>query len=387
MTDATAATRGASAKTAADATAQQTPTSATVSPREALMADLIKKTQQTRLEEDARALAEGVTLEELALGSATPESIAAEEAAATPPAVAKGAPTGDPAIDGEDESAPAAAAPAKPLEPLAKPLTVVEKDGVKYVHLKVNGRDTVVPLDKALSKAQKSWAAEQQLEEASTRLHDLDLRERAIAQREQQARPPAAATPPSPPVPPAKLDKFIKAVYDGDPEEARNVLGEIFQERTLTAAPPASANPWDPRQVQQVIHQTVDEALHQRDLGDAVEQFRVDHPDIASDPRLWKIADELSGQIARSNPDLPPADILVEAAKQTRDWMKSFSGAAPATSLPPASPTQDRKVLKRQVAAPIIGQHLPANLGNDPPPPRTSAQVITDMKRARGQAV
>lgn len=169
----------------------------------------------------------------------------------------------------------------EPIEPI-----IAAKPAPQMVKIKVRGEEKEVPIEDLIAQAQKSYAAEDYLDEAKARLKSAaDFETEIRARAERTAQPgvhPAGKDPAQTGVDPAaKADpqhpedgkKLVEAFQFGDPEEASRLLNEEIDRRSTIK-----------------VDATVKEQLLQQRLRDeatraaaTVKQFAEKHPDIAGD--------------------------------------------------------------------------------------------------------
>lgn len=303
-----------------------------------------------------------------------------EEDDDTPPAAAE--------QDEDDEEEP-------PLRELAsEEETGVEDDepesplffenGQWMARIKVDGEVKTVPYAKIQAAAQKLDAGDKRLEEANRMLREVQEREQRLLESGQSKdQPPAQG-----------------AEGDGQPETGHNeeileltrqyhdalLRGEDEEVTANLLAKLATAGGRAPqvdvdklveeterrveaRQEQRRKEQAAEERRQQ--LRDAYATFSEEFEDITADEALTKVADDFTLKVAEEHPTYTPLQVMREAGKRTRRWMKEKAGDAPRV---------ERK------------RNLRTATGNGtrqtPAPeekPKSRGDVINDMRRMRGQ--
>ena len=175
------------------------------------------------------------------------------------------------------------------------------------------------------------------------------------------------------------IKKYHEALYEDDADKA----AELFNSLTGGRSQPATQNVEEV--VEKVLNRTMaqqraqsqreQQYAYQKSLEDAVKWFDSEYPDVASSPELRSIADNRTIDLTQSNPDWSPKEIMKEAAETTRQWAKEFLS-------PDKSERVNRK--KRIVQHPKAASRS-SKIGEDPPAPQSAADIIQEMKQARGQ--
>jgi hypothetical protein len=184
-----------------------------------------------------------------------------------------------------------AAEPAEPAEPPAEGEPAAPEPP-QLIKLKVHGKEIELPLDQVIAKAQIAVAADNVLDEAKTKLGEVNsllaqTRDK-VARGDQQSgqhqpQPQPTAQPAQPQPAPADLpnqedplDKLIESLQFGDTQEAKTLLRKTIAE--------AATSP-------EVIAQTVQQQmLNERIRDDGARaakvllDFKEKHKDLAEDP-------------------------------------------------------------------------------------------------------
>lgn len=235
------------------------------------------------------------------------------------------------------------------------------------VRVKVNGVESIVPLDQLRATAQKTDSADRYLAEAKQLLNEV----KAVGRNQQQAAPATDEAPAEPTGNTSQegdpIDAFTDALFQGDEARAKELL------RRAVGGPANAAQ--IARQVEQQIV-----------IRSALRQFAQDHRDITADPTLSRIADNFLYQETGGKPleDIPTekvGEVLEAAGRRTKEWLRSVSGIGPSAT---GTATTRNERLSRKASI----DNLPsasARAVTSEAPPRTAQSVIESMKRARGQ--
>ena len=267
---------------------------------------------------------------------------------------------------------------------------IYERDGKRYMKLKVDGEEQEMDLDKIRATAQKNLAADKRLAQAAERERQLqqveqNLRQQAVALQQHMAQARSSQGDNSkPPTSGASDDvaqlaaKAKEAIFSGDEDSLQEALVGLAsagrQQPTQSAVTPEDID----RRARQAAQQAMAESTRMQTLSTAASRFKDEYSDIANDPQLWRMADEYTAEIAEANPELEPYQVMKQAGEQVRAWRDGIVGQT-STGL------SDRTQRKRNSMGAVPGANRAATLGKDDPPPKTRRDVIGDMKRQRGQ--
>ena len=262
----------------------------------------------------------------------------------------------------------------------------VWKDGNSwFTTIKIDGEDVEVPFEDLKSSHQKDKASQKRFEEAAEYGKRLSAREAQlnayIQQMETQPSPSKDAAPEEGQSKDSSdlIKKYHEALYEDDADKA----AELFNSLTRGRSQPATQN------VEEVVEKVLSRTMaqqraqsqreqqyaYQKSLEDAVKWFDSEYPDVANSAELRSIADNRTIFLTRENPDWNPKQIMEEAAKSTRQWAKDN-----------LSPDKNERVSRKK----RIVQHPKAasrssKIGEDEAAPQTAADIIHEMKEARGQ--
>ena len=240
------------------------------------------------------------------------------------------------------------------------------------VTVKIDGRERQVTVEEMQRQFQKNGAAESRLEEATRLLNEA----RATAQA--SAPPPVGvagpgAKPDSTDAPEGGEDgakAFLSSLFEGDEEKATAALNKLLGGRNQVPIQPND----------QELAAKLTPVIRQQMLQEsALEKFAVDNPDIVQDPHLADMADGFLD--AEVDAGTPYDKALEAAAKKTRDWLAS-KGAKPPETTP--TMTRDAKLERKARIDQIPTLNKAASSTVEPA--QTTADVIAEMRKARGLA-
>lgn len=266
------------------------------------------------------------------------------------------------------------------------PSEVVMSGGKAMLKLKVDGKERLVPLDTAIAQLQKGGAAEVRLQQAAELRKQLDVREaslnaREAAQKSQPFVPPANAD--------ADLDVEAQAVVDSlltdDPKVAAAKLKGVLVKVRQAAPPSIDENTLIGKAVQ-ATRQTLAVDAHNRSLQTGLTKFQQEYSEIAKDPKLERMADGMTDTIAAEHPEWSPEQVMLEAGRQTREWVESLTGVKLGKTTPAApdlaADRRDRKVGLRPLPQQRAGRQVSAKPAEQVETPQS---IVAEMRKARGQ--
>ncbi len=272
----------------------------------------------------------------------------------------------------------------EPKEVLDNPVesannSIIERDGKQFMQLNVNGQATEMPIEAVQAAMQKAENTDQRIWEANQTKQKYET---LIAQHDQAATLPDAS---SENVVDTQetLKEALTKVYDGEVDEAAEVLGKVIQPST-------------PAISEQEIDARVDQRVAARDdlrvLNKAFKDFKDDDEfkNITSDPVLLERVNTFTEDLQRdpefmkTNPTYD--DFFREAGKRTQEWVEKISGKKPAPA-----PTDENDVdsrLKRKRLTPSQPASRTVRRGRKPeekPFAKSRDDVIKEMAERRGQ--
>lgn len=258
---------------------------------------------------------------------------------------------------------------------LDAPVILADDELGKYqVRTRVNGEERIVPLAELRASAQKNEAADRYLREAK------DLLESAKAAAKAPAPAPATPEPAAPTAAkPADVDTLVDSAIDGlftgNEAETKRLLKEAFKGRPAeTPTIPAAPN----------LDQLAASLEQKVVVRSALRQFAKDYPAIVGDPVARQVADGFLSELTEGKPlEAFPEDkiskILADTGARVVSWTRGLAGV-------PADGSATTRIDKAQRKETI--DELPAastRSSNLEPAPKSSSDVIRNMKVARGQ--
>jgi len=303
------------------------------------------------------------------------------------------------------EPDPNALPPELQADPLAEYTTMV--DGQPMMKVKVDGVEKLIPFADARATIQKNVAVDDRFQQAAELSRDLQQREANLRQAQEaltaQARQPAATVSP-PAVTPdvsepdflGKSKEIVASVFTGDEAEAAESLAAFAQDIHRNALAHAQqGTSVDVDAIAADTRQRLRAEDYQHDVQEGWEAFQKDYADIAADKQLFHYADGLCDEIREAHPNWGPTKVMMEAGKQTEDWVSSLKGGDPAevrdvdpalkpdpdaTSAPAAS-RQEKKGELRPMPTPQQARREP-ELEERPESP---AEIVAAQRLARNQ--
>jgi hypothetical protein len=252
----------------------------------------------------------------------------------------------------EDDAAAREAAAAvristKGADPLAE--YVVRQDGKAMFKTVVDGKQILIPLDKARAQLQKHLAADARLMQAAEQKRQLDAREAQLRQTEAtlQARArQAEATPIDDEALDTEASELVRALVSRPEAEAAKAMAATLKK--VRQATPRINEEAIVARAKAEAKQEIAESEHRRALDAGFSEFTTAYPDIAADSELFATADRKTDAIAAEHPEWSPGKVMMEAGKQTRDWMKSVGIATRPSPRAPNEPN-NRQVAKSKL--------------------------------------
>jgi len=356
-------------------------------PRDAIFARIDALREQGLEKDGEYALSTGhpMAVQVEAERRAKAASSSSAEAAGTAGAARPEAPTVVEGLDKPEEAEPGDGSDMD-AEPLAKH-GIVLKDGKPALKLKVDGKESLVPLDAARATLQKHTAAEVRLQQAAEQRRQNDERAAQLAAKEAELNARSVKSQPS----------AVAAADDqGLREEAKALVSSLLTDsedvaaeklaKTLARTRQAATPPVSVDEVADKAAKAVETRLADRDAKkDQVTgflAFKDQYPEIESSPELFKVADSKTDAISEAHPEWSPSQVMLEAGRQTKEWLTSLSGV-PAKPTP--SPTNDRQARKENLRPMPPTRSARAVAAKDAPVAETPADIVASMRKARGQ--
>jgi len=301
-----------------------------------------------------------------------------------------------------DEPTEPEAEPIEPVEaaaPVARPAErvstkgedplgqyVVRVDGKPMFKTLVDGKEELIPLDRARQQLQKHLAADVRLQQAAELRKQLDAKAAALKETEAQlkARQSTAQAPTELNFD-AEAVEIVRSLVTEPEDKAAARLAQTLK-TIRQAAAPVDVDAITKRAAE-VATRTLEEREQSRALKNGFDTFTSSYRDIASDPELFAIADRKTDAIAQEHPEWDPGQVMLEAGRQTREWLKSIGAPVKDTAAPNAqsgttSNRQQRKEGLRPMPATRTARPAPTDTKEDSYSP---ADAIAEIRRSRGQ--
>jgi hypothetical protein len=279
-----------------------------------------------------------------------------------------------------------------PADPLAD--YIVLSDGVPMFKTKVDGQEKLIPIENARAQLQKHVAAEIRLQQAATEKRALEQREAAIAEGEARLAAKLKQLQEAPPsVKPDVSDQdlsdqahqVVSSLFTGSEDEAVKSLTDLLGKIRQAPGPQVDTQETVAQAVAAAKRELAAESAakererQQKDINSGFKKFSEDYPEIVENADLFRYADGLTDAIQSENPDWSPSAVMTEAGKRTRAWVESLK--APADP----APNNDRQNRKRNLT-PMPQARMGTQERDPGEPPETPQSMIDEIRAARGQA-
>ncbi len=264
------------------------------------------------------------------------------------------------------------------------------ENGQWMTRVKVDGETKTIPFDRLQAAAQKMEAGDKRLEEANRLQREIEERERRL--REQEAQRPPEQPPTQGADGQAGTDtgqsedvkdlarQYHDALLKGEDDEVTNDLLARIATANRQQQPEVDVNEITRKVEERVaerqrqIDEERQQAERQAAVNTAFESFKSEFEDVANDPQLMQIADQFTITVSSEHPTYTPLQVMREAGKRTRQWLKEKSGT---------NDQDTRRQRKRnQKTASGSGARQP---GKPEPKPKTRADALNEIRASRGQ--
>jgi hypothetical protein len=260
---------------------------------------------------------------------------------------------------------------------------VVRVEGKPMFKTLVDGKEVLVPLDRARAQLQKHLAADIRLQQAAERQRQLDAREQSIRNVEATLKTRVAHPSAKAPVidDSAMAVELVRSLVSEPEDKAAAKMAKVFASIRQAQAPvdtKALAT-----EAAQMAMTTIAARDNDKALASGLDQFTKDYPDIAGDSDLFTLADRKTEAIAKENPSWTPGQVMLEAGKQTREWLQSLG--APVKTVPGGQPNNRQQRKQNLVPMPQARTARPATT-EEAPREQTPAEQMAEIRKSRGQA-
>ena len=261
---------------------------------------------------------------------------------------------------------------------------VVRVEGKPMFKTIVDGKERLIPLDRARAELQKLGAGDERLRSAAAQQADLRAREERIRAAEAQLATRQHPSAQAPAVDYRKLaGEAVRSLVSEPEDKAAERLAETFRQIGQAAQAPTIDAAAITRMAREEATRTIAAEREKEALGTGFSQFTKNYPDIAADSDLFALADRKSEVIAAEHPEWAPHQIMDEAGKQTRAWLQSIG--APVKTVTRENATKGNQQRKQNLvpmpqprsAAPAVR----AEADDDSSPAATLAAI----RKMRGQ--
>jgi hypothetical protein len=252
------------------------------------------------------------------------------------------------------------------------------------ITLKVNGVDVEMSIDEAKAKLQQNVHAQNQMREAA------ELKKQAQAILDQSAKHSTQSDDSTTQtVDDEALKKAFTAVYDGDIDEATQILSTAL--RSATRSSESTEAILSTEDVSAIVESTVQKAADQQALKDAFRRFESndEFQVLRKDPYLMNRVDTATVELQNdaefmaTNPTYD--DFFNEAGKRTLDWVKGFA-PQPSADTEIKTETSTRVARKQSLSAQPVKRTVRRGPAPSAAPAKTTDDVIRAMKQQRGQS-
>lgn len=388
------------------------------SPRDELLEQLGRQQEEMRTQElqdvlgadsGMAATHDAIVAEQQELNEA---AIAAGELPAPEPdeVLTDGAASVEPMYEPESEPVPEPLPEQLQNDPLAEYIRM--EQGQPMFQAKVNGQHMLIPLEQARRQIQIGTAAEIRMQEAATLQAQVEERERQVAASEAalaQRKEAALAAPIVPETPDlseedllTEAKEIFETAFTGTEEEAAQKLAKVLIKLKTPAMPAAQPIDEDAiaRKAAAAAAQVLEGRDKQKDVQKGYAQFKTDYPDIMADPKLYRMADDMTDEIEREHPEWDISQVMLEAGKRTRAWVNNLKGDEDTqdpksqpkdkvTDSQPQIPPIDRQARKQGLVRIPQGAQgaIHETPREDEEKPQTAHEAFVELRKARGQPV
>jgi hypothetical protein len=293
----------------------------------------------------------------------------------------------------DDDPAPAPQAQPEKVDQLAAQMAdPVVTETPDRVRIKVDGVETDVPLDEVVRQYQKHSSADRRLAEATRLLREAEATQARIAQEAQEAQLRAQQNQQQPqqqaaaseagtdaPETEASGKEFLKALFEGDEENALAALQKVVGGRQQAQAP---APTLDIDQIAQAVTHQVQQKLV---VESALTQNQQTYPELYSDPDMEALA---LTKIQRLR-EQTGTDFLSALDTVSRDMATKFGWSAHADQGRQAdpAPTTSNRTAKLDAKRQIDNvSSVNTKTTSSEVQPENPSDVIAAMKAARAGA-
>lgn len=248
----------------------------------------------------------------------------------------------------------------------------------------VDGRIRMIPLEAARTQLQKRLSAESTWDQVNSQKRDLEAREANLRTREATLKAQPVMTPVDEEAFDREATDLVRSLVSEPEAVAAQKMSSMLKKVRLAATPQIDLNAVASRAAT-VARETIAAEDNIKALGTGLSQFNQAYPEITEGSELYLIADRKTTAIAAEHPEWSPGQVMMEAGKQTRDWVASIGGK-PAPKPKIGEQPNNRQQLK-QTLKPMpqsrSARPAPANDANAGDSPQ---DAMAEIRKSRGQA-
>jgi len=255
----------------------------------------------------------------------------------------------------------------------------------EVINLKVDGeivQKTQAEIDSmgGVAETQKSLTADRRLQQIAEERQKIELErsELQLAQQQLQKHQTSLAKQnKAPDVSNVDIDKayvdYADAVYSGDTEQliaATKKLQSINVRQETKIDTTA--------EIDAAVKRTINETNRNTSINLGKKAFADQYSNIANNPELYNFANQKTITIMNANPTWTPEEIIMEAGKQTQEWIDSIAGTNHVDST-----LEQRNEQKRKKVS--LSSAKAKKLADDGYKPKTQEEIFADFKKSRAR--
>jgi hypothetical protein len=233
-----------------------------------------------------------------------------------------------------------------------------------------------VPLETARTQLQKHLSAEESWSRVNARKKELDEREAALR-----------AQPVIQPVDDASIDTdatdLVRSLLSDPEAVAAKKMAATLRKIRQGATPQIDINAVATRAAHVARREIAAEDTITA-LATGLTKFQQDYPEMTEGSELYLIADRKTETIAAEHPEWKPEQVMFEAGKQTRDWVKSMGGKPAQTTVVKLTGTRQqvkeglKPMPQSRSARPVAAQDDNAD--------QSPQDAMAEIRKSRGQS-
>lgn len=177
------------------------------------------------------------------------------------------------------------------------------------------------------------------------------------------------------------FDNYHQALINGDDSEAKELFFKLNPKAQSEQSATSKINEDEIiDKAADIAGQRLAEKARDKEIADSNVDFRVNHPDIASDKHLYQMARNETVTVQMEHPDWSPSRVIEEAATRTETWYEQQVGKVKDTE------TTANKNVKIQNKRKVSAGKSVGGKSTPPPPPKqeTNSEYVTRLRKQRG---